>query len=85
MRNRNIQIIKIRVKIVAEDTKPNWDKIEELTNIIDKAVDEAILKQNMSFIEIDIAFLMVKEKLTQEKHRILNIFYKDEEIGRAHV
>ena len=74
MRNRNIQIIKIRVKIVAEDTKPNWDKIEELTNIIDKAVDEAILKQNMSFIEIDIAFLMVKEKLTQEK-----------QIGRAHV
>ena len=65
---------------MAEDTKPNWDKIEELTNIIDKAVDEAILKQNMSFIEIDIAFLMVKEKLTQEKHRILNIFYKDEDL-----
>lgn len=50
-----------------DDFIPNWEAIYNLTEEIDKCVEEAITKEKLSFLEVDIAFLMLKEKLTQEK------------------
>lgn len=55
-----------------EEQKPDWDKISALFDKIDEAIDEGVMKNNMNFLEIDIAILLVNEKLTQEKHQTLN-------------
>jgi len=61
-----------------DDLEPNWKKITALADNLDKAVDDGILKNEMSFIEIDIAFMIVKEKINEEKIRIINHMYKNE-------
>ncbi len=54
-----------------EKFEPNWVKLLEVSDKIDKIIDEAI-RDGRNFIEIDIALYMVKEKMKQEKHRIMN-------------
>jgi hypothetical protein len=69
------------IEIMPEEEKnpaPNWEKIMNLSTELDKVIDDGILKQNMSFLEIDISLYMVTEKILQEKHRILNEMYMDE-------
>jgi hypothetical protein len=51
--------------------EPNWVKIVKISDKIDKVIDEGI-EDGMNFIEIDFALYMVKEKIKQEKHRIMN-------------
>lgn len=58
---------------------PDWEKITKLSDIIDKSIDEAIINDEMSFIEIDISLLMIHEKLTQEKNKVMNFMLKQEE------
>lgn len=58
---------------------PDWGKITKLSDIIDKSIDEAIINDEMSFIEIDISLLMIHEKLTQEKNKVMNFMLKQEE------
>ena len=64
-----------------KDETPDWKKISDLTDDLDKVIDDGIIKKEMSFIEIDIALLMIREKLQQEKHRILNHIYKDDDLN----
>ena len=58
---------------------PDWEKITKLSDIIDKSIDDAIIKDEMSFIEIDISLLMIHEKLTQEKNKVMAFMLKHEE------
>ncbi len=58
---------------------PDWEKITKLSDIIDKSIDEAIIKDEMSFIEIDISLLMIHEKLTQEKNKVMAFMLQHEE------
>jgi hypothetical protein len=58
---------------------PDWTRIKKLAENLDKALDDGI-KDGMNFIEIDIAFYMVKEKLQQEKHRVLTETFEAESI-----
>ena len=52
---------------MSEEHEPQWDKIYKLSETMDIAINDSIEKENISYIEIDIALLLLKEKLSQEK------------------
>ena len=58
--------------------EPRWDVIEKLHNKIDDDIDEAFRVNRMSFIEVDIALLMLHEKLSQQKIELYNVYMKQE-------
>ena len=58
--------------------EPRWDVIEKLHNKIDDDIDEAFRVNRMSFIEVDIALLMLHEKLSQQKVELYNVYIKQE-------
>ena len=60
--------------------EPRWDVIEKLHDKIDGEIDEAFRVNRMSFIEIDIALLMLHEKLGQQKMELYNMYMKDEHV-----
>lgn len=60
----------------SEEYQPNWDKIKELSNELDQVIDKGI-ESKMNFLEIDIAMYMVKEKISQEKHKVLNEMFAE--------
>ena len=58
--------------------EPRWDIIEKLHDKIDGDIIEAFRVNRMSFIEVDIALLMLKEKLSQQKMELYNLYMKQE-------
>ena len=58
--------------------EPRWDVIEKLHNKMDNDIDEAFRVNRMSFIEVDIALLMLHEKLSQQKIELYNVYMKQE-------
>jgi len=60
--------------------EPRWDIIEKLSDKIDEDIDEAFRVNRMSFIEVDIALLMLREKLGQQKMELYNMYIKDEHV-----
>tara|TARA_B100000029_G_scaffold26631_2_gene26229 strand:+ start:238 stop:459 length:222 start_codon:yes stop_codon:yes gene_type:complete len=54
-----------------ESFKPDWDKIKTVSDKMEKIIDEGI-QDKMNFIELDFSLYLVKEKINQEKHRVLN-------------
>ena len=60
--------------------EPRWDVIGKLHDKIDGDIDEAFRVNRMSFIEIDIALLMLHEKLGQQKMELYNMYMKDEHV-----
>ena len=58
--------------------EPRWDVIGKLHDKIDGEIDEAFRVNRMSFIEIDIALLMLTEKLNQQKMELYNAYMKAE-------
>ena len=58
--------------------EPRWDIIEKLHDKIDGDINEAFRVNRMSFIEVDIALLMLKEKLSQQKMELYNLYMKQE-------
>jgi len=58
--------------------EPRWDVIEKLHSKIDGEIDEAFRVNRMSFIEVDIALLMIREKMSQQKMELYNMYIKDE-------
>ena len=58
--------------------EPRWDVIEKLHNKMDDDIDEAFRVNRMSFIEVDIALLMLHEKLSQQKIELYNVYMKQE-------
>jgi len=54
-----------------EAFKPDWDKIKTVSDKMEKIIDEGI-QDKMNFIELDFSLYLVKEKINQEKHRVLN-------------
>lgn len=59
--------------------EPRWDVIGKLHDKIDGEIDEAFRVNRMSFIEIDIALLMLTEKLNQQKMELYNAYMKSED------
>tara|TARA_R100000808_G_scaffold9592_2_gene26204 strand:+ start:5567 stop:5788 length:222 start_codon:yes stop_codon:yes gene_type:complete len=54
-----------------ESFKPDWDKIKTVSDKMEKIIDEGI-QDKMNFIELDFSLYLVKEKINQEKYRVLN-------------
>ena len=63
----------------AHEHEPRWDVIGKLHDKIDGEIDEAFRVNRMSFIEIDIALLMLHEKLNQQKMELYNVYMKSED------
>jgi len=61
--------------------EPRWDVIEKLHDKLDNDIDEAYRVNRLSFIEVDIALLMLKEKIQQQKMEMYNIYFKQKENG----
>ena len=55
---------------------PRWDVIEKLHDKIDKCIDSAYKKDNLSIVEVDIALLMIDEKINQQKMELYNVYFK---------
>jgi len=64
-----------------KEHEPRWDVIEKLHEKIDDDIDEAFRVNRLSFIEVDIALLMISEKLKQQKMEMYNIYFKQKENG----
>tara|TARA_R100001530_G_C4311789_1_gene153234 strand:- start:1089 stop:1358 length:270 start_codon:yes stop_codon:yes gene_type:complete len=62
-----------------KEHEPRWDVIEKLHDKIDNEIDEAFRVNRLSFIEVDIALLMIHEKLQQQKMELYNIYRKQRE------
>ena len=55
---------------------PRWDVIEKLHDRIDKCIDSAFKKDNLSIVEVDIALLMIDEKINQQKMELYSVYFK---------
>ena len=64
--------------------EPRWDVIEKLHDKIDGEINEAFRVNRMSFIEVDITLLMLKEKLSQQKMELYNLYITQEENPSEH-
>ena len=63
--------------------EPRWDIIEKLHDKLDDDIDEAYRVNRLSFIEVDIALLMIKEKIQQQKMELYNVYFKQKENGET--
>ena len=63
--------------------EPRWDVIEKLHDKLDDDIDEAYRVNRLSFIEVDIALLMIKEKIQQQKMELYNVYFKQKENGET--
>jgi len=68
-----------------EDRVPRWEIIEKLHDKIDGDINDAYTEDKLSFIEVDFALLMIKEKIYQQKMEMYNLYFKskEEEEGEA--
>jgi len=64
-----------------KEHEPRWDVIEKLQDKLDSDIDEAYRVNRLSFIEVDIALLMINEKIQQQKMEMYNIYFKQKENG----
>ena len=61
--------------------EPRWDVIEKLHDKLDDDIDEAYRVNRLSFIEVDIALLMIREKIQQQKMELYNVYFKQKTSG----
>ena len=61
------------------DHEPRWNIIDKLYNKVDKALDKAVIDNKCSFLEIEITMLMVKEKISQQKHELYSMYLESRE------
>ena len=58
--------------------KPRWELIEKLHDKIDDNIDVAYKEYKLSFMEVDFALLMIREKINQQKIELYNLYMKEE-------
>jgi hypothetical protein len=70
-----------KIMSVKDGHEPRWNIVNKIFNKIDKTIDTAFADNKCSFLEIEITMLMVKEKLSQQKHEMYSLYlkHKDEE------
>ena len=61
------------------DHEPRWNIIDKLYNKMDKVLDKAFIDNKCSFLEVEITMLMVKEKISQQKHELYNMYLESKE------
>ena len=55
-----------------------YDDREKLHDKLDGEIDEAFRVNRLSFIEVDIALLMISEKIAQQKIELYNVYMKQQ-------
>lgn len=60
------------------DDSPRWEVIDKLYNEVDDVITKYIEKESCVFIEVDIALMMIKEKLNQNKTNLYIQFINEE-------
>lgn len=62
-----------------ESESPRWDVIDKLYDELDATITKYINENECVFLEIDIAVMLVREKLTQNKTNMYLQFLNDEQ------
>jgi hypothetical protein len=60
--------------------EPRWKEINKLYDTLDESFTESIEKHNLNYIEIEIAMLMFKEKIDQQKMELYHMYLHDKDI-----
>jgi uncharacterized ubiquitin-like protein YukD len=60
-----------------EDASPRWDIVNSLYDDMDKRIDELWESDKISYGEIEIAMMMMKEKMLQQKIEIMHHIIND--------
>lgn len=58
---------------------PKWDVVEDLFNTVSDHIDKMFTEKKANFIEIDIAMMMIGEKIRQEKHFVYSEMEKQQD------
>lgn len=61
-----------------EISTPRWDKIDNLYSKFDTILDDAFTKDELNFLEVQIAMMMINEKLQEEKFRVYAAYLTSE-------
>lgn len=62
---------------------PKWDVVEDLFNTVSDHIDKMFTEKKANFIEIDIAMMMIEEKIRQEKHFVYNQMEKQQDVEES--
>ena len=66
-----------------EDVNPRWDVVNTLYEDLDKRIDELYESDKISYGEIEIAMMMMKEKMLQQKIEIMHHIINDRDNGEG--
>ncbi len=65
--------------MAAEETPdPRWDVVNELYDILDPGIHKLYEDKNITYAEIEFAFIMMKEKLLQQKIQLMHAYLQSE-------
>lgn len=60
------------------DHKPRWELVEKLHDQIDESIDKSFKDDKLSFMEVDFALLMIKEKMAQQKMELFHLYMREQ-------
>ncbi len=63
---------------VEETPDPRWDVANELYDILDTGIHKLYEDKNITYAEIEFAFIMMKEKLLQQKIQLMHAYLQSE-------
>ena len=66
-----------------EIKEPRWSVINKVYDELDKALTEAITKEELIFIEINIIMMMLREKVDENKLQAFLMYLNDESTSKT--
>ena len=63
---------------VEETPDPRWDVVNDLYGILDTAIHKLYEDKNITYSEIEFAFIMMKEKILQQKIQLMYTYLQSE-------
>jgi len=61
-----------------EEHAPRWDLVKKSYDDVEDSIDKMVSERKMNFLEISMVFMMIKEKLNQEKFGLYLEYVKEE-------
>jgi len=63
---------------IANDPEPRWDIVTRFYNIVDDGITEMYKSDKITYGEIEIAMMMMNDKILQQKMTLMNEYLKSE-------
>tara|TARA_R110002020_G_scaffold121093_1_gene275476 strand:+ start:5232 stop:5483 length:252 start_codon:yes stop_codon:yes gene_type:complete len=63
---------------IANDPEPRWDIVTRFYNIVDDGITEMYKSDKITYGEIEIAMMMMNDKILQQKITLMNEYLKSE-------